>query len=63
MENDKFEQKLDNTLKELQSCQMSKGIDSCMKCEKLIGCPMRLLYVRSVYESMSKGEIGGFDFN
>ena len=32
-------------------------------CESLIGCKLRNEYVKAVYESMSKGQHGDFDFN
>ncbi len=60
--NSVYEAKLNSTKQSLEECQSSKGVESCLKCSELIGCPVRTLYVRSVYESMSKGETGGFDF-
>ncbi len=60
--NTQYEIKLNEAKKSLHECQNSKNIESCLKCSELIGCPIRTLYVRSVYESMSKGETGGFDF-
>ncbi|HEX5710576.1 MAG TPA: hypothetical protein VFX68_04455 [Sulfuricurvum sp.] len=57
-----YEAKLSSAKQSLEECQISKGVESCLKCSELIGCPVRTLYVRSVYESMSKGETGGFDF-
>ena len=60
--NDVYEAKLDEAKQALNECQTSKGVDSCLKCSQLLGCPIRGLYVRAVYESMSKGETGGFDF-
>jgi len=57
-----YEDKLNSAKQSLEECQMSKNVKSCLKCPELIGCPIRTLYVRSVYESMSKGETGGFDF-
>jgi len=60
--NSVYEGKLDDAKQALIECQTSKGLESCLNCSELIGCPIRTQYVRSVYESMSKGEIGGFDF-
>ncbi|MDP1785575.1 MAG: hypothetical protein Q8K81_09150 [Sulfuricurvum sp.] len=60
--NNPYEVKLDEAKRSLQECQTSKALDSCLNCPSLIGCPIRTLYVRTVYESMSKGETGGFDF-
>ena len=57
-----FEERLSKMINELQQCQKDKGHNSCMKCEKLIGCELRKQYVQVTYESMSKGEIGGFEF-
>ncbi len=59
---DKFEQKLQIELKNLHDCQNDHKIDSCMKCENIIGCEIRKLYVKAVYESMNKGRNGGFEF-
>ncbi len=57
-----YEAKLEEAKKALQECQTSKMLESCLNCPSLIGCPVRTAYVRTVYESMSKGEAGGFDF-
>ena len=59
---DKFEQHLQSMIQELKQCQQSKGVDSCSKCENFIGCKLRDDYVKSVYNSMSKGDTGGFEF-
>jgi hypothetical protein len=61
-ENNPFEERLSQMIQDVQKCQQEKGHDSCMKCEKLIGCELRKQYVQVTYESMSKGEIGGFEF-
>ncbi len=61
-ESNPFEERLSDMIQKLQQCQQDKGFDSCMKCEKLIGCELRKEYVQVTYESMSKGEIGGFEF-
>lgn len=60
--NNVYEAKLVEARKALQECQTSKSLESCLNCPSLIGCPIRTAYVRTVYESMSKGETGGFDF-
>ncbi|MBL0686488.1 MAG: hypothetical protein JJV95_01950 [Sulfurospirillum sp.] len=57
-----YQENLKNRKKELQECQKDKKIDSCMKCEKLFKCEIRKNYVKSVYESMSHGKTGGFEF-
>lgn len=59
---DPFEAKLDEAMNALLACQKEHALESCYGCEKTIGCELRGRYVRTVYESMSKGETGGFDF-
>jgi hypothetical protein len=46
----------------LLSCQNEKNIDSCFVCEKTFECEKRKKYVKSVYDSMSQGQGGGFEF-
>ena len=53
---------LEKKLQELKECQIKEGINSCMKCEKMIGCTLRDSYVKAVYSSMNKGSGGGFEF-
>ncbi len=60
--NDIFEQNLDKMIIEVNGCQEQKGFESCSKCEKYIGCELRNRYIMAVYDSMSKGETGGFEF-
>lgn len=60
--NSVYEERLDNALNDLQACQNDHNIESCYVCEHCIGCETRTKYIRAVYESMSKGETGGFDF-
>ena len=60
---DEFEKKLEEKTKELLECQNQKNLNSCLQCQKIIGCETRNLYVKAVYESMNKGKGGGFDFN
>ncbi|TLD97466.1 hypothetical protein LS71_001565 [Helicobacter jaachi] len=62
-ENDIYTQNLDTQITLLQQCQRDKGFTSCLACKQLIGCEVRQAYVKAVYESMSKGQQGGFDFN
>ena len=59
---DKWELALEDKLKELQDCQQQKGLDSCFKCELTFECNLRKEYVKAVYESMNKGQGGGFEF-
>lgn len=47
---------------ELEQCQKKEGVTSCLKCEKLLKCELRDAYVKAVYDSMSKGKGGGFEF-
>lgn len=60
--NNEYEARLDDAKEKLQECQKEHEVESCYVCEKCIGCEIRTKYIRSVYESMSKGETGGFDF-
>lgn len=57
-----FEERLDAALATMQQCQVDKGVKSCSQCEFYIGCDTRRAYVQAVYDSMSKGETGGFEF-
>ena len=59
---DEFELALKKELKVLQECQNSKNLDSCLKCDKIIGCETRNNYIKAVYMSMNKGVTGGFEF-
>ena len=47
---------------ELENCQVKKSVNSCMKCEMLLDCEIRDSYIKAVYDSMSKGKGGGFEF-
>ncbi len=57
-----YEQKLDEEIKKLQECQVKHQVKSCKDCEHYIGCDVRKAYVNAVYNSMSKGDTGGFEF-
>jgi hypothetical protein len=59
---DKWQIALDNPLKVLHECQSNNNINSCMKCDKILNCETRDLYIKAVYESMNKGSGGGFEF-
>lgn len=61
-EKDKFELHLDEMIAKVQACQDEKNLASCSVCEHYIACELRIDYVKSVYNSMSKGETGGFEF-
>jgi hypothetical protein len=47
---------------ELENCQKEHNVSSCLKCNKLLNCELRDTYVKAVYDSMSKGKGGGFEF-
>ena len=47
---------------ELENCQRTHQVKSCMKCDKLLDCTVRDAYIKAVYDSMSKGAGGGFEF-
>lgn len=47
---------------ELEGCQTEQQVKSCMSCEKLLDCEVRDSYIQAVYDSMSKGAGGGFEF-
>ena len=59
---DRWQQALEEKLSELKACQQRHGLSSCLKCEQLLECSLRESYVRAVYESMNKGQGGGFKF-
>ena len=59
---DKFEIHLDEMIVKLQECQKQKDLKSCSDCEQFLDCQLRDDYIKSVYNSMSKGETGGFEF-
>ncbi|MBD3789080.1 MAG: hypothetical protein IE885_01720 [Campylobacterales bacterium] len=48
--------------KQLQECQASRGFESCLNCELVLNCELRDMYVVAVYDSMNKGQGGGFEF-
>lgn len=59
---DEWEEKLEEALKELNTCQDSKDLNSCKPCSQFFECELRKKYVLAVYESMNKGSDGGFEF-
>jgi len=59
---DRWQQRLEEQLARLKECQKEHGVSSCLGCEKLLGCEQRSAYVNAVYESMNKGQGGGFEF-
>ena len=59
---DSWDKALEIKLQVLQQCQASHSISDCFDCDKLLACDLRREYVKAVYESMSKGSMGGFEF-
>jgi len=57
-----FERRLDDAIARLQQCQQERSLQSCYDCGQCLGCEIRQRYVQAVYDSMSKGETGGFEF-
>lgn len=59
---DKFELHLEEMLVKLQQCQKEKNLLSCSQCDLFLECQLRDEYINAVYNSMSKGDTGGFEF-
>jgi len=59
---DEWQITLQQKKSKLEACQLEKDLKSCMACEKILECEVRDAYVKAVYESMSKGTGGGFEF-
>jgi len=59
---DVFEQRLDEVKARLQACQSEKAVQSCTQCPSLFTCTLRKEYVSAAYDSMAKGQGGGFEF-
>lgn len=47
---------------ELETHMKEQGIKSEMDCKDFPHCPVQEAYVKAVYDSMSKGKGGGFEF-
>ena len=47
---------------ELEACQKQHHLSSCLKCDQLLDRQIRDTYIKAVYDSMSKGKGGGFEF-
>lgn len=62
VEMDRFELHLDEMMLKLQKCQEERALTSCSSCEFYLSCELRSDYVKAVYNSMSKGDTGGFEF-
>jgi hypothetical protein len=61
-EKDRFELYLDEMILKLQKCQQENNYTSCSQCISYLECELRDEYVKAVYNSMSKGDTGGFEF-
>ena len=59
---DKFDIHLDKMVIEVQTCQKQKSLKSCSQCKEFLQCKLREDYIKAVYNSMSKGDTGGFEF-
>jgi hypothetical protein len=59
---DKFELHLNEMIEKVQNCQKEKELKSCSSCEFYLKCELRTNYIKAVYNSMSKGDTGGFEF-
>ena len=59
---DKFEIYLDEMIIKVQTCQKNKSLKSCSDCKEFLQCDLRDEYIKAVYNSMSKGDTGGFEF-
>jgi len=59
---EKYKEKLSQAKKDLEKCQQNLQLKSCLNCKKLLDCEIRKKYIDAVYNSMSKGQSGGFEF-
>ena len=59
---DKFEIYLNEMILKLQKCQQENNLKSCSLCKHYLDCELRTEYIKAVYNSMSKGDTGGFEF-
>ena len=46
----------------LKDCQKNNNLKSCMPCISFFDCNLRKQYVLDIYNSMNKGNTGGFEF-
>ena len=60
--NNKYLLALEEATTRLKECQTSKDTNSCFKCLVGLDCSLRIDYVNKVYESLSKGKKGEFNF-
>lgn len=59
---DEWQIALQQKKSQLEACQIEQQVKSCMNCDKLLNCEVRDAYIKAVYDSMSKGTGGGFEF-
>jgi len=59
---DRFELHLDEMIVKVTACQKERNLTSCSACELYLECKLRDEYIQAVYNSMSKGDTGGFEF-
>ena len=59
---DEWELELQKQRKLLEAHMKELGITSAMECPDFPNCPVQEKYVQAVYNSMSKGAGGGFEF-
>ena len=59
---DKYEIALEAITVQLKQCQADKKFGSCSSCSKYLECNLRQEYVKNVYSSMNKGNVGNFEF-
>jgi len=59
---DEWDLALQAKKRELEACQQQQQVISCLSCPKIHECEIRDAYVHAVYNSMSKGAGGGFEF-
>ncbi|NOX16472.1 MAG: hypothetical protein GXP61_10730 [Epsilonproteobacteria bacterium] len=57
-----YKEDLLSASEKLKECQKENKTNSCFDCEKLFDCEIRKKYINAVYNSMSKGQSGGFEF-
>lgn len=60
---EQLEEQFEKSRKEVQECQKSQALDSCLKCPQILECEKRKTYVQNTYLFLNGGQQdGGFDF-
>jgi hypothetical protein len=62
MSSELHKERLLEQIEVVKKCQKEHKVDSCLKCKEIIGCEIRKTYINAVYQSMNKGDSGGFEF-